>query len=537
MRVLPVCVFLAFAAAVFFKPAMKVFGPMLLMIFPGQSPPRKKADVVAGRPAVDAFGLEYNLWSPDKLRNSSSLTFKTEGDAIGTFHSVDTDKYPMAKCLDGTPPGFYLRPAPQGSPNATKWLIYFQGGGLCEIESEFNKLHFSFCPARSNTSWGTTRFDPPTFDLNYKRIFSMDPQIAITWHDWNVVLLRYCDGQRWNLAIQKPVTVDNRGHAIKGPPLYFRGPYNIEAMFGTLMDKHGMNVGEEAVVYGCSAGAQSVLVHADYFRELLPRSMFFVVLADSGVQPDMSHESEDPFSTTLLHYMIKKIPTPMSVNLWLREGALKFLESDPADGKPKAGSFYRPQSGFELDEKGTNLACLRDLEAQFSSRRVALYLCHQGFYAFQFSSTPLFIIQPKYDAGRILDPGVSVTGSLLDHFRHFLGNIFHNDIGDDLRRRDHAFAKRDRLNPNVPMGIYEDSCVHHCDWWNNIRIGHSPLTNAEEFDRWYGATRKWWQDGSQGTGPKFRDRDEQAFPCKTCCLTDWDVSVEHSKRFRELIAL
>ena len=35
-----------------------------------------------------------------------------------------------ARCLDGSPPGYYMRYA-SAPENATKYVVYFQGGGWC----------------------------------------------------------------------------------------------------------------------------------------------------------------------------------------------------------------------------------------------------------------------------------------------------------------------------------------------------------------------------------------------------------------------
>ena len=32
--------------------------------------------------------------------------------------------YPGAKCLDGSPYAYYIRPAPAHSPNASKWVFH-----------------------------------------------------------------------------------------------------------------------------------------------------------------------------------------------------------------------------------------------------------------------------------------------------------------------------------------------------------------------------------------------------------------------------
>jgi len=46
-----------------------------------------------------------------------------------TLTVADLEKYPYARCLDGTGYGYYYRPGVD--EDADKWLIMLEGGGLC----------------------------------------------------------------------------------------------------------------------------------------------------------------------------------------------------------------------------------------------------------------------------------------------------------------------------------------------------------------------------------------------------------------------
>ena len=43
---------------------------------------------------------------------------------------LDLEVYPMARCLDGSSPGFYF--APGSGSGSDKWIIHTQGGGKKE---------------------------------------------------------------------------------------------------------------------------------------------------------------------------------------------------------------------------------------------------------------------------------------------------------------------------------------------------------------------------------------------------------------------
>ena len=46
------------------------------------------------------------------------------------LRTVDRARYPLARCLDGSAPPFYHRPA-TSTAAADKWLIYQMGGDFC----------------------------------------------------------------------------------------------------------------------------------------------------------------------------------------------------------------------------------------------------------------------------------------------------------------------------------------------------------------------------------------------------------------------
>jgi O-palmitoleoyl-L-serine hydrolase len=91
-----------------------------------------------------------------------------------------------ARCLDGSPAGLYFAPGQQSD----KFVIYFEGGGLCRGDGLAETLEY--CYKRSKTNLGSS--------LNYSAERSFDGMTYISaiarnpFHDWNRVFIPYCDG-------------------------------------------------------------------------------------------------------------------------------------------------------------------------------------------------------------------------------------------------------------------------------------------------------------------------------------------------------
>lgn len=53
---------------------------------------------------------------------------KSRADDVYTLKLLDLEKYPQARCLDGSPGGYYVGPANGSNPN--RWIIHLQGEAL-----------------------------------------------------------------------------------------------------------------------------------------------------------------------------------------------------------------------------------------------------------------------------------------------------------------------------------------------------------------------------------------------------------------------
>jgi hypothetical protein len=174
-----------------------------------------------------------------------------------------------AKCLDGSPGAYYFRPGDGSGKN--KWFIHHEGGGWCTNLDE--------CVNRSKTSLGSSTFYPGEADLG-GGYFSQDPAANPMLHNWNFVLLKYCDGGIFTGSSDSPVQSGQ-------DTVYFRGYAILTAMQKDLLEKRGVDSATDVVMSGCSAGGLASFLHCDDWAEKLkPHGAKVVCMSDSGFFPE-----------------------------------------------------------------------------------------------------------------------------------------------------------------------------------------------------------------------------------------------------------
>ncbi|GJP32148.1 hypothetical protein CLOM_g16725 [Closterium sp. NIES-68] len=171
-----------------------------------------------------------------------------------------------ARCLDGSPPGFYHR---QGNgAGANKWLIYLQGGGWCYSATG--------CAYRASTVLGTTRlYKPPSdpafeptlrkYGTEFRGMLSASAQENPAFFNWNTVMVLYCDGGGFagsgqRIAVNRTTT------------LYSDGSRIVDAVLQELTARRGMAAAAKVVLSGCSAGGQAVSAVCNRVGAAVPRA-------------------------------------------------------------------------------------------------------------------------------------------------------------------------------------------------------------------------------------------------------------------------
>ena len=87
-----------------------------------------------------------------------------------------------ARCLDGSPPGYYMRPG--SGEGANKWILHLMGGAWCATTVD--------CYKRSFTELGSTT--PWNMSPEFAGILSSDKSVNPDFYNWNAVFVIYCDG-------------------------------------------------------------------------------------------------------------------------------------------------------------------------------------------------------------------------------------------------------------------------------------------------------------------------------------------------------
>eukprot|EP00045_Choanoeca_perplexa_P013817 m.158314 g.158314 ORF g.158314 m.158314 type:complete len:391 (+) comp16467_c0_seq4:37-1209(+) len=186
---------------------------------------------------------------------SSELSLTLMPDAVNTLN---------ARCLDGTPGGYYWRPA--SNPNdATKFLLVLNGGGWCYSAED--------CVSRSHTDLGSSKGWKQT--ISDDGITNSDPNFNPTFSTWSVAYLYYCDGASYGGNLSQPLDVN-------GTQLHFRGFAILNAFIQHLQQHRSLNSATHVVLSGHSAGGLGTYMHTDHVRSLLPANVIYGAVPDAG---------------------------------------------------------------------------------------------------------------------------------------------------------------------------------------------------------------------------------------------------------------
>lgn len=147
-----------------------------------------------------------------------------------------------SRCLDGSTPGFYYK---QGTEE-DKWLLWFQGGGLCMSEAD--------CAASL-----------PLHDLA-DSISSFPLQEYSEFSNYHHVYFASCDLGLYLGDRSDPVVYN-------GKTLYFQGARMVKHVIDVLQSNNTLGSATEVLIAGGSGGGQASYVMADYIKGMLPASV------------------------------------------------------------------------------------------------------------------------------------------------------------------------------------------------------------------------------------------------------------------------
>ena len=161
------------------------------------------------------------------------------------------DGYPLAKCLDGSPSGYYFARATNESAS-DRFMIVLEGGGMC--------THDEGCTKRSKTDLGSSKHWKKNFTWNDWSLTTNDSRNP--FREWNRVWVKYCDGSIWSGA--------RRSASNETFHLWFNGHDTVTALFQDLAKKTTVNQTGSVVAFaGGSAGGLGVFINYDYVASTL----------------------------------------------------------------------------------------------------------------------------------------------------------------------------------------------------------------------------------------------------------------------------
>jgi len=204
---------------------------------------------------------------------------------IEIFEMIELDSSTGALCLDGSNYQFYLK----RNQKSKNFIIFFDGGGWCSNKVYKNTLES--CVKRTATYLGSNNyFLNKVYSFfgkypNFKRwmyFLSNDQTNNPDFHDYNKIILKYCDGRGFVGFNQDPIIYD-------GVSLYFRGFNNTIEVIKYAKTQLNLLEAENLIISGISAGGLASLVYSNYFQEILPKTIRVKTISDSGVFFDFEH--------------------------------------------------------------------------------------------------------------------------------------------------------------------------------------------------------------------------------------------------------
>ena len=328
--------------------------------------------------------------------------------------------------------------------------MHHQGGGWCE--------GYADCVARSLTDLGSSKAYPPnvTEDTGY---FSTDATTNPLMSNWNMVLLKYCDGASFS-GNNATVNVD----PATGTKLWFRGA-RVRALMQQSLFAKGLAKATELVVGGCSAGGLATYLHTDQWCDALKArspGAKCVGMPDSGFFLDFQDPRAKPFTAG-------------------EGGAL---------GATNKGNYHDGLKWvFELQNATSGVSA--DCIAAFPEEEQ--YRCMFAEHSAVYQHTPFFPLQSKYDSWQT------------HHVLYDSSPPSVNTLGANITSRLLALSKA-----NKGWGGFIDACHHHCGFWDRVRIDGDLVGDAMV---------KWYAGVDDPTAKKVWNEDN-VYPCDTCCKAD-----------------
>jgi len=155
-----------------------------------------------------------------------------------------------AYCMDGSAGAYYVERA-SAAANATKWVVYIEGGGECRTLDDCKQWQASHTMSASGPKTRIAPLDSP---------MSADVEENPDFGSWNKLYLPYCSGD------MHAGTTTARNAALGG---WFFSGHNIIAATVAHLGANGTLFPQvtHALISGGSAGGIATIMHTDFFAE------------------------------------------------------------------------------------------------------------------------------------------------------------------------------------------------------------------------------------------------------------------------------
>jgi len=309
-----------------------------------------------------------------------------------------------ARCLDGSPGGYYVREV----SGSSDWVFFMEGGGLCITPFD--------CKKRLTTGMGSSTFWEETHDDD-SNVLNDDPA-ANPFAGFNAVYFRYCSGDTHIGALK------GKNRLMGG--LYTSGHFIVEAALDHLYNTTSLGRGVgRALLTGSSAGGIGVLHSADWLTETVTEKFGFTnAVVKASPQAGLYFPSQP------------------------KKGVCVFQEyALLGEHCPRVDNFEAWWVERLVEHAYANTNCMRELK---NARR-----CWNAGILARYVSTPLFLAQNRYDqnqlAGEMLcsdcSSNSSEASSKVKSYMAYFGNRSEEVLRD--------------LESNFNHSVFMPNCYKH----------------------------------------------------------------------------
>lgn len=166
----------------------------------------------------------------------------------------DPAEYPFAKCLDGSPAGYYAQQT-ASVEDKNKWVLYLNGGGECDNEES--------CLSQTGSALGSSKYFYNESDTSSWYLASDYCPYNPTLCTWNHVMDPYCS-QDLHSGQRTAASEDTFG-------LYFSGHHILVSTLDEMdLPPYNLKDATDIVVSGVSAGGIGVWMNLDYIANRYP---------------------------------------------------------------------------------------------------------------------------------------------------------------------------------------------------------------------------------------------------------------------------